>query len=176
MASLGRQQSVLDMDQHNISDGVEYFDIFQCGICFFLSKNPVYSPCCGKINCKVCFDDCQSANDHCPFCRSSSFKSEELNKLTMRLYNNILFLCSFNKSGCLKRGFTAKEAKEHEKYCDFNPKGIVKCKKCYVQYIKEDEAKHDCLKMLIEAVKTLTTKIEKNKNKECFKEAYHGLK
>jgi hypothetical protein len=176
MAALGRQQSALDMDAHNISHGAEYFEIFQCGICFFLSKDPVYSPCCGKINCSACFKDCQSSNSHCPFCRSSSFKSEELNKLMKRLYNSIQFFCSYNKSGCTRGGLTAKEAKDHEKHCEYNPKGIVKCKKCFVQYIKEEESKHDCLKMLSEAVKTLTKKIDENKKKECFKEIYHGLK
>jgi len=78
-------------------------DILICKICYFTSREPCLSECCGHTFCKSCIDHAQKATVFypylCPVCRSEEFKLIQ-NKQNARIIKDLFVFCSNKERGC----------------------------------------------------------------------------
>ncbi len=151
MSELQRKDSITadKIFSHNmISEGEVNYEMLKCLICLIISKNPKKIECCDIICCTDCITGWLAVNNSCPLCRKSGPQISHVNKFILRVYDTLKFHCIFNKYGCKEDKIPYKQLEYHITYCEFNPEGKRICKKCSLEYSKDQI--HDCLKALVE--------------------------
>ena len=81
-------------------------DTLVCKICYYPSRNPHLSVCCGHVFCKSCLEGAEkvtTATKACPVCRSEEF-SYFPNKQADRIISGLHVHCTNYKKGCQWQG------------------------------------------------------------------------
>jgi hypothetical protein len=166
-----------------LTHGSEFYDSCKCVICNYLSINPQYTLCCDQVICGLCAYEWKEKNQSdliCPHCKLKNFNYLPMTKFMTRVFNSLKIICKFE--GCKEKFVPYDKILEHEKYCDFNPDGIVACDKCKIYYEKSKKEIHDCIKELRnsyekmqEELKLLKTRQENEKGDQMIKDLKHSL-
>lgn len=74
-----------------------------CAICYYPSRIPSLTECCGYVLCKVCLDKTKDANNRCPVCNNRTFVTF-LNKQMDREVRSLHVYCTNKEKGCKWQG------------------------------------------------------------------------
>ncbi len=150
MVDFNRKDSTLIEEMFSksmISEGEVNFDCLKCIICLRISRSPKKISCCDIICCSDCLEEWLKSSNSCLICRKGSPQIVAVSKFILRVYDTLKFYCYFRKNGCNERNIPYKELENHTNFCEFNPNGRKRCKKCLGEYESTDI--HDCLSSLI---------------------------
>lgn len=148
------------LEPERITAGKEQYEYIKCILCFRIASKNRFFTCCEQIVCEPCTNDWLNKKKNCPNCRTDNPQVTNVSKFVMRLFDDLRFECVYNNQGCKEKNLTITNIDEHEKYCEFNPTGLVSCKDCLTTYEKKEANNHSCIKVLLDINKDLTNQIK----------------
>lgn len=141
-----------------LENGKDQFNFLKCILCFRISTENKYFPCCDQIVCAFCAEEWLNQKKICPNCRKQNPAIQKINNFIVRMFEDLRLNCSYTE--CNKKDIKLNEVDEHEQYCSKNPQGKALCENCTSTINKDDLKYHNCLKYLTSKAEYLEKKSE----------------
>jgi hypothetical protein len=126
-------------------------DELTCCICLGITYKPVMTSCCEQLVCYQCIKILIKGNEQCPMCKETICFSQ-VPKVLLRILNNLLLKCPFEKMGCkeeLKYEFYYKHIFDDCPFLKFDKesfKQLSYCGECGEVHKRHMQSPHLCYK------------------------------
>jgi len=84
----------LSIDEERISFNCSNSELYKCGLCLEICREPKKCSECQSTNCSSCFSKSVEKNNECPFCRNKPFKEQRLSPFERSHFEKLMLKCN----------------------------------------------------------------------------------